>query len=44
LLVRIGLVAAVLVHAARAGHLVPGSVGWLAGFLVAAAIEHRRLR
>jgi len=44
LLVRIGLVAAVLVLAARAGHLVPGSVGWLAGFLVAAAIVHRRLR
>lgn len=43
-LTRVGLVPAVLVLAARTGHLAPGAVGWLAGFVIAAAIVHRMLR
>jgi hypothetical protein len=44
LFVRLGMVAAVLVVAARFGHLVPGATGWFAGFLTATMIVSRRLR
>ncbi|MHB8416542.1 MAG: hypothetical protein ACYDCL_00595 [Myxococcales bacterium] len=43
-LLRFSLVAAVLVIAARAGHLVPGAAGWLGGFAVASACAVWRLR
>jgi hypothetical protein len=44
LLVRVGLVALILVLAARAGQLLAGSAGWFAGFVCAAAIVQWRLR
>lgn len=44
LLVRLGLVGAVLLLAARAGHLGPGAAGWLAGLTVAGVMVHRGLR
>jgi hypothetical protein len=41
---RLLLVAAVLVVAARAGHIAAGSAGWATGFLVGAVLVYRRLR
>lgn len=43
-LVRLVLVAGVLFVAARAGHLLSGVAGWIAGFAVALAIAYRRWR
>lgn len=44
LLGRLLLVAAVLLLAARAGHLLAAAGGWLLGFGVASAAVYRRLR
>lgn len=44
LLARLGLVAGVLLLAARAGQLLPGAAGWLAGFLLAGALLAGRAR
>ena len=40
---RLGVVAAVFLLAARAGHLPAAVVGWLAGFAVAGPLAWRRL-
>jgi hypothetical protein len=42
LLVRLLLVGAVLLLAARAGHLAQGAVGWMAGFAASGLLLHRR--
>lgn len=44
LLLRLGLVAAVLLLAAREGQLALAAGGWLAGFASAALVVYRRLR
>jgi hypothetical protein len=43
-LLRLAVVGAVLLLAARAGHLAAGAAGWAAGFVLAAAPIRRRLR
>ncbi len=43
-LLRLLVVAAVLVLATHAGHLLPGALGWVVGFLVAAVVAYRRPR
>jgi hypothetical protein len=43
-LLRLSIVAAVLVLAAHAGHLLSGALGWIGGFLVTAIVAYRRLR
>ncbi|GHG96394.1 hypothetical protein [Comamonas sp. JC664] len=44
LLLRLGLVGAVLLVSALAGHLVAGAAGWLAGFAATSALVQRRFR
>jgi hypothetical protein len=41
---RLLLVGAVLLPAARAGHLASGTAGWMAGFAAAGVLLHRGLR
>lgn len=43
-LMRLALVGAVLLVAARAGHLAAGASGWAAGFVLATALACWRLR
>ncbi|HUB08800.1 MAG TPA: hypothetical protein VMB50_17465 [Myxococcales bacterium] len=42
-LARIAVVAAILLLAVRAGHLVPAALGWVIGFAAASALALRRL-
>ncbi|WP_338865010.1 hypothetical protein [Myxococcus stipitatus] len=43
LLLRLGLVGAVLFLSARAGHLASGAAGWFAGFVAASVWLQRRM-
>jgi hypothetical protein len=42
-LLRLFIVAAVLVVAARGGYIAAGTAGWATGFLLGAVLVHRRL-